>query len=617
MKRIKNISLVILFFTIIAFPLKAMTDNEMRKTMIDSQRLELLSLAQKEVPQGSLGEWKNIIDSSLFLLFRRTELFRGQMRVLVIDSPFIEVKMYPEGTFVISTALLDYIDTTLFEDTAESPRRIRYFDSERESLLFPFLVPEAAHFALDHSFSAYKRNGSNSGLSFPTSEEVLEADRFSVILLKIAGIDPSILDSWFVRLKGVTGSETGKTVFSRYLANLPSSEIRAESIALSREKILQIANEFSAVLGCLRTGTAFAEATSSLAAIREIYPESNYITRLEALTLHRQWLSTVDPSVQQIKTFFPIADEEDPSQVAFMSLFAVQANAFPSPNFMATHATIPGNNKMYINALDAYKKVIDTYSDSALVSSYAMLLIWSGNKDIRKMALKTGETAALGETNTSCITARANYASLLYLTGTDYVKAQYVLSLLEREALGTVAEPEPNVFLDQGFPGDGRDILLNSALILRSLGDTKPALEKKEKLESLLKTQSGPGSLSLRFVHTGDTVDEMIAKWGRPAEILYNYYTENWEYPSLSTSVLVIADKSNSTTQKIRLIRIGSLSPITIGNDIRTGDKREEFEKQFGKRMYRSGDCDVYLQDGNRISVFYLQSKIRRINVGL
>ena len=534
-----------------ALPLAALTDGELRTGLTDASRRELLNLAQNEVKRDSLGEWKDVIDTSLFMLFRRTELFRGTMRVLVISSRDVVVKLYPEGTFVLSTGLLDYIDSTLFDTASSSPRRMRNFDSEREMMLIPLLVPEAAHFALDHPFTAYKKNQELPVSFVYTGADILEADRFSVILLNLAGFDPSVLDFWFDSLNAMYRTDTGKGVFSVYLAPFPSPEKRSATVSDSRENIQKISGEFSSVLSNLRAGVAFRETLDSLASLREVYPSSTYISRLEALVLHRQWLASVPPSVQKLKTFFPLADENDPFRSGFLDLLKNPPPAFPSPKELKAPAVIPGDSNIFVTAVEAYKKVIPAYSDSGLSSSYAMLLFASGNSKVRELALVLGEGAAKDEGGKTCFTARANYASLLYLSGTDYAKAQFILN----SNLST----NTGVGLNQGIAGDERDIFLNSALMLRSLGDMIDAKVKMNKLENLLSSPLALGTIPFRLVYIGNSTDELVSKWGYPATIMYNYYTENWDYPSLSASVLVARDTSG--IQRAVLLRFGPGSP--------------------------------------------------------
>ena len=207
-------------FMLMGWPLVAQTGAENRKDMLDEASKEIAPLELKEIPASSLGEWKNAINSSLFNLFRRTELFRGPIRVLVIDDSTVITRLYPNGTFVISSGLLDYIDQSLFEETVDSPRRIRNFDAEREAAIIPFLAPETAHFALGHQLAAWNRSQGN-GIEY-TDVENTDADKFAEVLLKLAGLDSGTMEQSLASLsKKSTGGTLGPA-FAGYLSPLPS-----------------------------------------------------------------------------------------------------------------------------------------------------------------------------------------------------------------------------------------------------------------------------------------------------------------------------------------------------------------------------------------------------------
>jgi hypothetical protein len=242
-----------------------------------------------------------------------------------------------------------------------------------------------------------------------------------------------------------------------------------------------------------------------------------------------------------------------------------------------------------------------------------MLLARSENAEIALSALAKASSAANEEEGTQAFIARGNYASLLFLTGSDYAKAQYLAENLILDA----EEIAKTTFLDAGKPGDSRDLFLNYALMLNYLGDAKRAANRMAELEPFVTSIAETGSLAFRSVHIGDTVDHLLEKWGHPTEIVYDYYTENWIYSSLAASVQIMIDPKNPDVRKINRIRLITGSPISFGTELRTGDTRDAFELVFGQSSYTSGDCEVYLADGNRLSVFYLGNKIRSIIAGL
>jgi hypothetical protein len=586
--------------------LGAESDDGARQPMMDAARQELQTLAAHEVPSESLGEWGDVIDSSLFLAFRRTELWRGPLRALVTDNPAIEALIYPEGTFVISSGLLDYIDTTLFEAATDSPRRMRNLTKERESMILPFIAVEAAHFALDHQFTNWKRNVGSAetytAATKPSAAETLEADGIAAILLESAGTDPATYRSWIASLDAT--AKSGKGDFSAYLAGLPQASERIATLDAVSESIPDAEAEFANILECIRSGTGFSDAADGIATLKGIYPVSPWIARLEAIVLHRAWLATVPPAEQYLRTFFPCADERDPARAGFIELLRKDAGGKP-----ALAKGVPGNQNAYAKALEAYAKIPEAWRDTGLTSTWATLLVRSGSEADRKLAVLTAKSAAAEEEGSEAITARANCAAVLYLSGADTARAKAMMNALLNKT--TIVKTSRDS-VDAGYPGDERDLLVNTALIFRATGETKKSVSVRATLDPLV--VETPATIALRGVRAGDNTDTLVAKWGKPAEIAYNYYTENWLYPSYGASVLVEPGANGGTEKTIRLIRFGQGSTLSPGGDIRVGDAQSDLEGYFGKPAYRSGDCDVYLKDGNRVSAFCLAGKIRSLN---
>jgi hypothetical protein len=604
MKTSGAIRIACMAFTLMAGPLAAQEDADNRKEMVDEANKRIASLELKEIPANSLGEWKNAIHSSLFSLFRRTELFRGPIRMLVIDESSVVARLYPDGTFVISSGLLDYIDQSLFEETADSPRRIRNFEAEREAAIIPFLAPEASHFALGHQLAAWNRSR-GSGMEF-TDGENLDADRFASVLLKLAGLDSGAMEKNLASLsKKISGGTLGPA-FTDYFSSLPSPEKRLAALRGAAEDIDRVAGEFGIALDALKRGSSYREASDELAALAEKFPESSYVARLSAIVAHLRWLETVNEQDQAVPTFLPFAQETTPDRQAFMAIAgdASASAGFPQEPAISAASPLHGDAFLFNAADTAYRTALALLDEPGLSSSYAMLAARGGDADSMRNALELASAAAIREAGTRSFTARANYANLLFLTGTDYAKAQYFMA-----TLGAVAKASDARFLDTGVPGDSRDIILSQALMMRALGDSKLAAHKITALAPLYGQNRDEGTINLRHLRVGDAPDDLAEKWGRPASIVYNYPTETWEYPALSASAIIEG--------KVSRVRIFPGSPLSPGFDIRTGDSRSDFESMFGKASYRAGDCDVYIKDGNRISVLYLADRIRIMTIGL
>ena len=617
--------LCVSFIVLIAVPLTAENDTELRQAMIDASGQTVQALATKEVSPGLLGDWSDTINTTLFMLVRRTEIFRGRMRILVIDNTEIQARLYPDATFVLSTGLLDYIDNAVFTAAAGSARRIRNIGNEREDILVPFLVTEIAEFALDQPFTAYKRTVATNGISQagadftnairPSAGEIYTADSFSKIILKLAGYDPNIFDSFLSSLDTIRRSgkdDPGITAFSSWLSGLPSPANRVQALADAADATKRHTGEFRDILAGLRGEAGLDQALSAVSVLQETYPASLWLLRLNALACHEKWLSSVSVQDQILKVILPLDRTYDDSRTAFLELLEATdtLRSITLKNDGTQQTT--GDASLYTTARNAYETIPNLLQDAGVASAYAVLLAYGGNQDSINAALKIAEQAATAETGASCV-ARANYASLLALSGSDPDKALYLIDFLN-----TIArDSESAGFVTGGYPGDGRDILLNKACMLKTAGKKDEAGTLIKQTANLIRPSAEKGLLALRRVHIGDSADDLLAKWGKPAEIVYNIRTETWTYPGLSASVLIRYADGKESPGKIDRIYLKNNSPISVGDDTRVGDKKIEFENIFGKPVYRTGDYDVYLFGGNRIAVLYLSEKIRSITIGI
>lgn len=620
MKHIRFAVLALMAFAACAFPLMAADGAESRRAMLSFAAGQVKSLSAREVPATELGEWKELLDASLFLLIRKTEVYRGPIRIMAVSDDSAFARMYPDGTFVASTGLFDYIDRTIFEETAASSRRVRDFDVEREAMLVPFLATEVARFALDQHFASWMY--SQGTFLEPDSNACYEADGLAAVLLDLAGYDGNPLHASLNRLRKLWFENAVDISLQDYATTFPSPDLRLDALEKASKDIERITGEFASVLSALRYGTPIKSAQESLAALDERYPASPYIARLAAIAAHMRALEVIPANEQALPVFFPVATVS--SGTASPSVAAGVGNRAPfleiAKTKRASTATavfsglpiLPGKKPASGNvaalsgaALQAYDKALSLRDEPGLASARAQLLARAGNADSIAAALATAERAALLESGANSFTARANWAILLFLAGSDYAKAQKLVESLS----SSVSEPSSPQYLDIGVPGDGRDLVLAHAIMLRLLGDSAVADARSRQASSLFDAKAQTGTIDLRRVKIGDPVDVLTERWGEPASILYDYYSETWSYPSLAATVMV--------GKKVELVCIARGSPISPGSDLRCGDRRDEFEAAFGASAYRAGDCEVYVKDGNRVSVLYLAGRIRFMTFGL
>lgn len=570
---------------------------------MQAYRDEIAEASSNEISANEIGEWYDILETSLFMLMRRTELFRGTMRLIITDQQEARCMLYPDGTFLVSSGLLDYIDSLLFLETSLSARRIRNFNNEREYFFASAAAVCAAQFALN-----YYGTAQNTGLS---QEKIYATDIMASVLLDIAGYPQGLLETWLTRLDTVqTDAKTAQN-FRSFSSSVKAKE-RLEQLYHNSEAVTNLYEEISGVLFALRNRKGTLDARTVLDNLLQLFPESLYMNRLNALISHQAWLSGIDKQTQKLATIFPAAVYDNTAVFSFF-----QAADFmqededdeleKEADYFSHSMSAKGIHKTYAQAKKAYHDYLSIIYEAGIASSYAYLLAFSPLTHERETALSIAEQADLFHAEADDKTARANYAALLYLIGKDYTKARTLLA----DCLHTTYRKNgKQLFLTTGFPADERLIRCNYFRIFKKLKDKAGAAQQKKWLTDILKEPEEDAPIVLRNIALGATVDELLIAWNKPSAIIYNYYSERWLYRLFNTEVIV---RGKTQGGIILQMTIGFPSPLTIFNDIRTGDSLEVFEKVCGKPVYRCCDALVYHRKGSTLQVIYGNNKIRNI----
>jgi len=575
-----------------------------RERLMQAYRDEIAKASSNEIAASEVGEWYDIIETSLFMLIRRTELFRGAMRLIITDRKEVRCMMYPDGTVLVSTGLLDYIDSLLFMDTSGSARKIRNLNTERENFFAPIAAVCAAQFALN-----YYSTAKNTELS---TEKLCTIDIMASVLLTTAGYPQGLLETWLNRLAEIHGDAETANAFASFLTGSVKPVARLKQLNSNRDDITHLYEEISGVLFALQNRRGTADARIVLDNLLQLFPQSLYINRLNTLVAHQSWMNSIDKRNVEMA---PILSAAVYDNAAVFSLFQSADFMFENDDdeqvdyFFKTMPT-RGNSAVYEQAKKAYNDYLAMIYEAGIASSYAYLLASSPLTHERDAVLTIAEQADLFHAGADDKTARANYAVLLYLVGKDYTKAQQLLTdclhSTVRKTTGKV------LFLTTGFPADERLIRCNYFRILKKLNNKTGAAKERQWLADILKEPKTVVPIVLRNVSVGDTVDKLLSAWDRPSSIIYNYYSERWLYRLLNAELII---RSKGGDGSILQMSIGFPSSLTLFNEIRTGDSRESFEKVCGKAVYRSCDALMYHRQGNLLQVIYGNNKIRNITI--
>lgn len=575
-----------------------------RERLMQVYRNEIAEASSHEIAASEVGEWYDIIETSLFMLIRRTELFRGTMRLIITDRKNAYCMMYPDGTFLVSTGLLDYIDSILFMDTSGSARKVRNLNNEREYFFAPITAVCAAQFALN-----YYSTAKNTALS---SEKVYTVDIMASVLLTIAGYPQGLLETWLERLVSIQSDTATAKVFASFSTASVKPAARLDQLNGNGDDITHLYEEISGVLFALQNRRGTADARTVLDNLLQLFPQSLYINRLNALVSHQAWLNSLDKRDTEMATILPAAVYDDTSVFTFFQLadFMFENDDDEQSDYVSKTMPTRINSAIYNQAKKAYSDYLTMIYEAGIASSYAYLLASSPLPHERDTVLSIAEQANLFYTGADDKTARANYAALLFLLRKDYTKAQQLLAdCLYASARKTTGKV---LFVTTGFPADERLIRCNYFRILKKLNNKTGAAKERQWLADILKEPETVVPIVLRNVSVGDTVDKLLSAWNRPSSIIYNYYSERWFYGLFNTELIV---RSKDGDGAVLQISIGFPSSLTLFNEIRTGDSRETFEKICGKAVYRSCDALIYHKQGNLLQVIYGNNKVRNITI--
>ena len=580
MKKIKlYITIVFLLNALCVFSnIKNVRESLMIKLNSDLKEKEKTILSTKE-----LGEWNSIIEDTLFLLIRKTEVYRGQVKFKVYQNNEISISMFPDSSIYISSGLIEYIDEYIFLSLSDNVRRAKNINATRQEYLAQFLSFEVARFALDIDVNNFEKNPKN--LRQLKDSDVFTLDEFATIFLGLAGYSITKTIDHFERIKDAL--LTSSYTFDKVYENIPS---RLNKL---KDKIEDLSEEISTFLFQINTQQGMSELLENLQALKDAYPSSLYFLRLEAIIASSIYLE----QVLKEKYLNPIPL----LPVAVMG--NVYAHTYIELEKKLADSTLNTTQRSEIaqehlkKALLLYEEYLERIEDDSMLSSYLALTSFSKTQETQKKSLDKALKALENEVS---VIEKVNYALILSSSQTHSQKAR---ELLETE-IANLTEKRSDFALKNGIFFDERLILYNYILLL-----VKEKKQDKKKIAHLLETlqnktlaKNRNNTLSIRSLKIGDSVDKMTKLWGEPSKIIYNYYFERWTYNHLKTSCIV---SSYSIPPSVVTIILLPTSPVSLIGDIRVGDERGTFEKQFGKPSYRSGNYDVYLYEDKAIHIFY------------
>ncbi len=597
------------FFTLSLFSQDNIENiRDLRNLAMHNYRTEISNASFHEIPVENLGVWHDILETSLFMLIRKTEIYRGRMRIVIEDSSNAKCKIYPDGTILISSAIFDYIDTKLANTQNMSPRKIKNFNSEREKMLSAFLVHEVAAFIQEDRLLAFSKSHKSS------LEEIkfknLEADKLAMLILKVACYDSNIFYDHLEELKRIQYESENFKRFYSYFDNYYDPQTRISYLLKNLTEAEVMAEDVSSIIESLEGDSleALNASREKLISLQNEFPNNMYFKRLFAITMHKKWALNNENSNEDLLSAYPASMPFDNVIYKYFKILnsSYEDLEIKQIEFSKDKKESLENISSYDEAVRAYKNYLNSIEETGMLSSYAVLLHYSNKTKEKMSSINMAEKAYLQENGTESLTSALNYSSILYMTGKDYTKSK---KILEDILFAKKIAAAYNLFLKTGINIDERALLFNYARILFGLGEVKKAEVIKKKLELLLFSLDDYKKIVLKKIFLGSTTDDLIEYWGKPALIQYNYFLEKWHYNFLNVDISIVPKEGNL----IQKIAIHSNSSLTLPGDLRVGESKKYFEKVFGRSLYYTGDFKNYFYKGNKIQVFFVNDYAREI----
>lgn len=592
------------FVSLHVFSLDTVQD---RSSYLYAAQIKIAQLESTKQLSYTLGPWNDIIESSLFLLLRTTELHRGSIQVIISDSASYPVRWYPDHTIVISTELLDFIDYYIFEQASLTGRRIRNITLERENLFVPFIAYEISRFALNYPYQTWLVSASDDTLlnfdqrTQETHSDVFVIDEYAKILLSLAGYSSSLYDTWLAQSLQVENFTLFPT-FSSWLALQPSSVDRLTSVQTNSEKIKHATSDMQAIHYFIALQTELAEAQELLDRLFEEYPHSIHLMRLRALSLHLKCIDENFASLDMAPRLIPFAQLKSSGYIFSQD----QATQLSDTDLF---------NTSYLAAKDAYELYLTHNPEDTMFASYALFSLY-GNRanteidSILAIAKKASQSENLEKSKDSF--CRYVYSSLLhYVYNEDTIPKQL---LLEIANLNVEQKPAEG-FLSRGYSMDSSYIsaTLDSFDLQPTMKDTQSVLSFKNR------------SIQFRGIALGDSANKVIDTWGEPDSIRYSINLEIWTYSQIGANLLFVPNKTNQRSLFYVQSNLSSiLSPSINAQDtteafnhlnIRVGENRKLLEIYIGNSSRRSNDCELYTFGDTELLVLYSGNFIKKMSL--
>ena len=528
---------------------------------------------------------------------------------------------FPGGQMIYLTGLLNLCRERAQEMAKEktplnSKLGANAFSYHYENLIAAVVGHELGHYFGQHfmrriAFSAQSFNNTNIDLPLEKirygQEHELEADEFSLRIMKKAGYDPGYIVEVLklLKLEQQKMLKTGSDM-NPYLLTHPSGNARLAEVASKAQgkEFFERMAKLEMAFASIETGSDLDRAAEIIDKELALFPKNTYLLAAAARIYHRRWEAscTIDELLFKVS-------------IAPMSFHDEMVPAQPMLRAAADGPRVPGEDEYFYKAKKYYRLALQAQADLLTQSSLAALLIYEPKQD--KEALKLAELAAEKSAKDQGIQRLQilNNLGIVYYFVGDYHSAEQSFKKASGVAKDLVMKPDGNTaFLNRqrliqgfserntgslfeayfnfgqlyhktGFPEEAKRIWTGylTALDWRSDWAKHAAVQIDVDLK---KMQPGPAPTA-DGIGPGTTIAVILVRWGEPTSKTRMGINEVWNYPQRGVEIA-------TEMGLVKAIKAAGNAAPPLSNGVYVKMKQADVERKFGEPTSRRGSQVFY-----------------------
>ena len=594
-------------------------------------QVQALSLADfKKNIKESGGEvkdhknWVKIINKVFQKLKSNSGNADFESKYSIVKDDSFNAFAFPGGQFIILSGLLDELDNQIIKDTGTKPNSSD-FENYREIYLAPMLSHELGHFYNRHSYKSYlaKIDKKNFGDENEESREFeLDADMSGILLLQKAGYDVKYFTKMLKHLNEIRQKDLNAGSKSNpYFLTHPSPNERLSKINSEHKDLYAWAAKMEYAFADIQISRNLENALKTIEDALNSYPDNLDFQKARAVALHKLWIESALVEDLKLKSIIDLPSFRDNM-------------VFDKKAQKSVTKKIPGDRAKYNKALTAYRNLVKENQEPWFVSNFAVLLVYSPEKQDEANAIKLAKSAF----NTAHSIQTLNNLGFCHTLAVQEGNAKLSKEIFKEMA--RALSPEVGEFL-KGQPHnndamqlvkelkkaiqnkdneeeDVSTVILNLSLLemntnkgivkiyLTNYDSSSKWAEYLSKTASVsLPTPEEGKTVLVAGIQIGTTIKELLTLWKEPSKKpKVEDGMEVWFYEDKTAKVFM----RDGIVHQIHLLGEDSPSYGTI----KVGSDKALVEKELGKK-YKKQNRFIIFENKEKIGLSFDENKVERL----